>query len=370
MDSVMLAALDSIVPAAIADGATPGAAVAIGRHGKLVWLKGYGRTDWAPTAPEVTDSTLYDLASLTKPLATTLAAMRLVQAGDLDLDAKVSRYLRYWPRRGAASRIRIRHLLSHTSGLPPDRDLWAIGDDRTSRLRRLSHTHLIARPGRESEYSDVGMIVLGAVIERVTGRRLDAYLQSRVYGPLRLRETTFTPLSPVGHSPFDLDRIAPTEFSRVLGRPIQGRVHDSNADALGGVAGNAGLFSSVRDVAVLCRELLRGVQGESNKLARAATVRRFASARIAGRALGFDLPDPDGPFSRRAFGHTGYTGTSFWIDPARDLFVVLLTNRVDPSSDNHKHIALRTAVHDVVIRAVRAPGAGSEEKRADRGSGR
>lgn len=369
MDSVTLAALDSIVPAAIAAGATPGAAVAVGRHGKIVWLKGYGRIDWAPIAPEVTDSTLYDLASLTKPLATTLAAMRLVQAGALDLDARVSRYLSYWPRKGAASRIRIRHLLAHTSGLPPDKDLWAIGDDRTSRLRRLSRTRLIARPGRESEYSDLGMIVLGAVIERVTGRRLDAYLHSRIYGPLGLRETTFTPLAPVAGSPFDLDRIAPTEFSRALGRPIQGRVHDAAADALGGVAGNAGLFSSVRDVAVLCREILRGVQGERNALASAATIRRFTSARIAGRALGFDRPDPDGPFSRTAFGHTGYTGTSFWIDPARDLFVVLLTNRVDPSSDNHRHIALRTAVHELVIRAVRTPAA-PEQKRADRGADR
>ncbi len=358
MDPVRLARVDSIIEAGIADGAAPGVALAVGRHGQLVRLRGYGRIDWMSDAAPVTDSTLYDLASLTKVLATTVAAMRHVDDGELSLDAPVWRYLPYWPRKGRAGRIRIRHLLTHTSGLPAGYDLWAIDGDRRDRLRRIARMGVRFEPGTRTLYSDLGMIVLGAVIERIRGERMDSYLQRRVWRPLGLRETAFNPLHPTNGSPFDLDRIAYTEVDHTVRHThVHGVVHDLNAWAMDGVAGHAGLFSSARDLAVIAQDLLDGARGRESRIARPQTIRRFVEPRGNGRALGWDVPSgarsPAGRFlSADAFGHTGYTGTSIWIDPERDLFVVLLTNRVDPTAANERHKALRRDVHDAVALAI------------------
>ncbi|HEY8485130.1 MAG TPA: serine hydrolase [Longimicrobiales bacterium] len=359
MDSARLARVDQLIEAAIRDGATPGAALAIGRHGKLVRLRGYGRIDWAPDAPRVTDSTLFDLSSLTKVVGTTTAAMRLSEAGLLSLDAYISHYLPYWPKHGRAGQIRVRHLLTHTSGLPAGYDLWTGKSTRSERVRKIARLPVRWRPGTRTLYSDLGMILLGDIVERIMGQRLDVYLERRVFGPLGMRDTGFNPTRPGKPGfPVDLSRIAPSEldlFGR--GRHIHGEVHDPNAYALGGVAGHAGLFSSARDLAIFAQEILNGVKGGHSRIASSQTIRRFTTRNGSGRPLGWDFPE--GPkssagryLSARAFGHTGFTGTSIWIDPELDLFVVLLTNRVNPTAANTKHHELRRAVHDATALAI------------------
>jgi CubicO group peptidase (beta-lactamase class C family) len=263
---------------------------------------------------------------------------------------------------------------------------------------------LSAAPGVRTVYSDLGLIVSGAVVESVTGERLDDFLQREVFGPLLLRETTFNPsdrmlmepgtLAPIivsafarslffsplsiladwaeqedaprplfaRHSDtgrlFDLTQVAPTEFSEARGRPLQGVVHDRNAASFDGVAGHAGLFSSARDLAVFAQVMLdASAHRIDSKIARAETVNLFVSrAEGSRRALGWDLASGRSSagsyFPATAFGHTGFTGTSIWIDPEHDIFVVLLTNRVYPTASNQKHIALRRAVHDAVELAV------------------
>ncbi|MBX6364114.1 MAG: beta-lactamase family protein [Gemmatimonadetes bacterium] len=360
--------IDSIVEASILDGATPGAALAIGNSRGEVHIRTYGRTDWAKSAPAVTDSTLFDLASLTKVMATTPAAMLLVQEGKLDLDAEVWRYLPYWPRTGAKGKITIRELLTHTSGLPAGADLERVRGDREARIRWIATRALEAPPGRATIYSDLGMIVLGAVVERITGERLDRFATERLFRPLEMRDTRFTPLAPVDGSPFDVSRIAATE--RTSNGLLQGTVQDPTARALGGVAGNAGLFSSVRDVARYAELMLRAVYGEDTPVLTSEVVKEFATRQPgAERALGWDVASPKGwgkYFTAASFGHTGYTGTSIWIDPAQDVFVVLLTNRVDPTAANQKHQALRRALNEEV-RASFAMRPGAVEAAGTRG---
>ncbi|MBX6364861.1 MAG: beta-lactamase family protein [Gemmatimonadetes bacterium] len=344
------ARIDSIIEAAIRAGATPGAALAIGRRGAPPVVRTYGRIDWDPQSAMVTDSTLYDLASLTKVVGTTTAAMMLVQQGRLKLDAPIWRYLPSWPRRGAKGRITVRQLLLHNSGLAEGADLWWIPGDREERLRWIASRPLRYKPATRTLYSDLGMIVLGSVIEHITHTRLDGFLDARVFQPLGMRDTKFNPLNPRNGSPFDLARIAPTEVDReIRNKHLHGEVQDLNAAALGGVAGHAGLFSSIRDLARFAQVILTGASGKDTKILRASTIERFLAARPgARRTLGWELAGEDRPFSKVAVGHTGYTGTSIWIDPRKGFYVVLLTNRVDPTAANRKHVALRKAVNEAV----------------------
>ncbi len=368
LNAARLARIDSIIEAAIRDGATPGAAIAIGRRSGIVRLQGYGRIDWADDAAAVTDSTLYDLASLTKVVGTTTAAMMLVQQKRLLLDAPLRRYLPQWPRTGSRSRITIRQLLMHTSGLPAGADLWWVPGSRAERVRWIATRPLVSRPGTRTLYSDLGMIVLGAAIEHMTHERLDAFLDTRVYRPLGMRDTRFNPLAPLDSSPFNLARIAPTELDQDIRHThLHGEVQDLNAAALEGVAGHAGLFSSARDLGRFALEMLRGASGRDTELLRPSTVRRFLAHADSRRPLGWDAPRTAADFSRRAFGHTGFTGTSIWIDPDRNVFVVLLTNRVDPTAANTRHLALRRAISQE-IRLAADEGAAASAAAASHGS--
>lgn len=353
LNPTVMARLDSAIEAAIAAGATPGAALAVVRHGQVVRLRGYGRTDWDPTSPPVTDSTLYDLASLTKVVGTTTAAMILVRQGRLALDRPIWHYLSWWPRTGRQGRITVRQLLRHTSGLPAGMEIWKGRGSRTARLHRLAHARVRYPPGTTRVYSDVGMILLGAVIEQVAGARLDEFLAREVFGPLAMTDTRFNPLHPRAGSPIHLARIAPTELDPRRGL-VHGTVHDLNAAVLGGVAGHAGLFSSVRDLARFGEAVLDGIEGRPSLLAeRISFTTMLKRGPRTGMPLGWDIPE--GPHSAAgsyfpisSIGHTGFTGTSIWIDPEHDLFVVLLTNRIDPSAANQKHQELRQEVHDLV----------------------
>jgi CubicO group peptidase (beta-lactamase class C family) len=345
VSSALVPSVERLMKSAVARGVAPGAAVVIGHAGRIVLAKGWGRIDLAPRAAAVTDETLWDLASVTKVAATTVGAMLLVQDGTLDLGAPVARYLPEWPAVGDRGRITVRDLLRHTSGLPAGSPVARRGS--SGLIARLAALPLHAAPGEEEHYGDLDMVLLGQVIERVSGEPLDRLLERRVYRRLGMTETTYRPLD----AGFALDRIAATE--RVRGTLIHGVVHDPIARGLGGVSGNAGLFASARDLGVLASALLW--ESPARVVCR-DIVRQFTRPTGGDYALGWENAAPGTSwgdiFDRAAYGHVGYTGTSLWIDPTHDLFVVLLTNRVDPSARNRKHLALRRELHETVERAV------------------
>ncbi len=356
MDSAGLAAVDRLIDDAIARGVTPGAALAVGRHGRLVRRRGYGRTDWSPDAPAATDSTLWDLASLTKVVVTTTAIMRLVDQGRLSLDDPIGAYLPEWAA-GWKKGVTVRDLLLHRGGLPPFRPFWRTLRGRSAYRTAIADLDPEYPPGARTVYSDLGLITLGFVVEALEGRGLDAVARETIFEPLGMGDTGFRP--PPGWR----GGIAPTEVDTAFRhRHLRGEVHDENAWALGGVAGHAGLFSSARDLARFAGWLLDATRGRGvspPELPTPATVRAFS--RRAGpessRALGWDTPSERSSAGRylspAAFGHTGFTGTSIWVDPDLDLFVVLLTSRVNPTRENRGHIPLRRAVHDAVASSIR-----------------
>ena len=352
MSERLIPSLDSIIEAAIADRASPGAAIAVGRSGRIVASKGYGRTDWAQGAPAVTDSTLYDLASLTKVVATTTAAMILEEEGRLDLDRPVARYLPGFDAPDKAA-ITPRMLLSHNSGMNAYHTLYREAKGREEYLRAINARPLAHPPGTHFEYIDWNLIVLQLVVERVTGEPLDEFLRKRVFEPLGMRDTRFNP--PESLRP----RVAPTEVQAFRGGQVWGVVHDENAWSLGGVAGHAGLFSSARDLAVFATMMLNGGEYRGVRILRPETISRWTrrqNPETSSRALGWDTPYPGSSagryFSARSFGHTGFTGTSIWMDHEKGIWVVLLTNRVNPTRDNPKLGPLRRAVADAVHRSV------------------
>jgi CubicO group peptidase (beta-lactamase class C family) len=350
MRADLSALLDSVARAAVADSAASAVAIAVGRHGRLVHLAGYGRTDWGAGAGEVNDSTIFDLASVTKVVATTTAAMMLEDEGRLELDRPVRDYVPELADSAKAG-VTVRMLLTHRGGFEAGAPLHRTARGMGEYLALIDARPLRAPPGTRTEYSDWDLVLLQAVVERVTGRPLDAFLADRLFLRLGLRETGFRP------APALLPRIAATERTPERGL-IRGEVHDPNAWALGGVAGHAGLFASARDLAVFAQMLLNGGEYGGTRYLRPETLARWTAPQGPGssRALGWDTPSGASSaghfFSPRSFGHTGYTGTSLWVDPERGTFVVLLTNRVNPTAANQKHVALRRAVADAVQSSI------------------
>ncbi|HEX8394538.1 MAG TPA: serine hydrolase [Longimicrobium sp.] len=346
------ATLDSIARAAVADRAAPAIAIAVGRHGRLVHLAGYGAVDWAPGSAPVTDSTLFDMASVTKVVATTTLAMMLEEEGRLDLDRTVSSYLPEFSDSAKAG-ITVRMLLTHRGGLEAGAPLARQYRGREQYLQQINARPLRFAPGTRTVYSDWDLVLMQLIMERVTGQTLDVLTRDRVFAPLGMRETGYLPLPGTPRS-----RIAATEVAADRGGLIWGEVHDPNAWALGGVAGHAGLFSSARDMAVFAQMLLNGGEYGAVRILRPQTLARWTAPQGPGasRSLGWDTPSGESSagryFSPRSFGHTGYTGTSVWIDPERSLFIVLLTTRVNPTAENQRHVGLRRAVADAVQAAI------------------
>lgn len=359
MSTQQLYRVDSLLEAAIADRAFPGAAVAIGRGPAIVWLKGYGHFTYT-SDQRVTPESVFDLASLTKVVVTTTAAMQLYEAGQLDLDAPVSHYLPEFGQHGKA-RVTIRQLLAHTAGLAPFHPFHQMGLTTAEAVRQaILSDSLVYEPGTQSRYSDLGMIVMGWVIERITGQSLDQYAETHIFRPLGMRHTGFRPVGRPDTS------VVPTEIDTVFRhRLIQGEVHDETAWILGGVAGHAGLFSTASDLARFAYMLVNAGRIGRHPFLKSETIRRFTTpvdpARAGTRALGWDTRSPQGYssagrlFGPRSFGHTGFTGTSIWIDPDQQLFVILLTNRVYPSRDNQKHLAVRAQLADLAYQAIMGP---------------
>jgi len=273
----------------------------------------------------VPDESIYDLASLTKVVGTATAAMILYDEGRLELDAPVSKYLPAFSG-GQKDAVTIRHLLTHTSGLPAGRDLRRLASSPWEARNIVMMSQLTCKPGVCQIYSDIGADVLGFAVEAIAGQGLDAFLEERVFVPLGMNDTHFRP------DPALRDRIAPTEVSSPRGYPIRGEVHDENAWALGGVAGHAGLFSTAADLSLFAQMMLNRGTYNGVRIVSDSAVARFTTRTSGTRALGWDTADGEGTagihMGEKAYGHTGFTGTSLWIDPERDLFVVLLTNRV------------------------------------------
>jgi len=326
MSAARLANIDRVIERGIRAGGYPGAAVVVGRKGAAVWEKGFGRLGWTSDANEVVpERSIYDLASLTKVVGTTTAVMILFDEGKIHLDDRVIQYIPEFGG-GAKDNVTIRQLLEHRSGLPAGRDLWRIASTPEEARAAVISTPLFAPPGQYFEYSDLGADMLGFVVEAVSGERLDRFLDTRVFGPLGMSDTRFRP------DPSLRGRIAPTELNPPRGYPLRGEVHDENAYALGGVAGHAGLFSTASDLAVFAQMLLNGGSYNGTRIVADSTVKLFTRRAAGTRALGWDTCGGTGScgayLSSSAYGHTGFTGTSLWIDPEREMFVVLLTNRV------------------------------------------
>ena len=327
--SKAFADLDAVIAAGVSRGVYPGAVVIVGRRNTILHARGFGRLSWTGGARSPSpDSTLYDLASLTKVVATTSAAMLLVDRGRLDLEAPVARYL---PRFNRVSQrdITVRMLLDHTSGLKPYVDFYKRSTTRNGIVSLILREEPVRAPGESAVYSDINAMLMSLIIESIAGESLDRFVRRELFAPLGMQETGFNP------SAGRRRRAAPSYADRH--RTIAGVVHDRNARDLGGVAGHAGLFSTAADLARFAQWWLNEGQVDQRALVAPQVLHSFLEHRNASgtRLLGWDSPDPEveggsvfgSQLSSSAFGHTGWTGTQLWIDPEKDLFVVLLTNR-------------------------------------------
>ncbi len=344
--------LRTLLDNGVRDSVFPGAIAVVGDRRGIVTQVSAGRIDWAADAPVPDLNTIWDMASLTKVIGMTTAMMQLTEQGKIVLDAPVQRYLPEWTGKWK-DRVTVRHLLTHSAGLPAFKQLWKMTGTADSARMILMTTPLDTLPGARMVYSDIGAILLGWIVERVSGQTLDAYLTQHVFAPLGMTDTRYLP-------PREwLPRIAPTERDPWRGRLLRGEVHDENAFFLERPVAHAGLFSSANDLARFARALLNEGTLDGTRIVKPETVRDFTRVQnvlLSHRALGWETPNGTNSAGRQmkrpAYGHTGFTGTSLWIDPANDRFVILLTNRVNPTRENSRIGPVRTAVADLVTSAT------------------
>jgi CubicO group peptidase (beta-lactamase class C family) len=354
-DEVFAAAF-SVLQEAVAQHAFPAVSLAITHHGRLIALKALGRFTYQSDSLAVAPATLFDLASVTKVVATTPMAMLLYERGLLDLDAPLAAIVPEFisdagkdPRR---REVTLRMLLAHSSGLPAYEKLFLKAHTRDQLLERAFNTPLAAPPGTRAEYSDIGFIILGIALERIADESLDCFCQREVFAPLGMTSTTFNP-------PIEIrGDIPPTVDDRTFRRRIiQGEVQDENASVLGGVAAHAGLFSTAADLARFAHAMLNAGRPILRPETVALFTRRESAPTGTSRALGWDTPSVPSQsgkhFSQQSYGHLGYTGTSLWIDPVRQLSITLLTNRTWPDCSNHAIKQIRPRFHDAVIETLK-----------------
>jgi serine-type D-Ala-D-Ala carboxypeptidase len=369
----------SLMLDAIASRVFPAASLAVTHAGKLAALQSFGKfvyeedLEGAPPLSrfvrqggdfdvQVTADTLFDLASVTKAVATTTMAMILYERGLLELEAPISgaipEFLTGEQRRRA---VTFRMLLTHSSGLPAYEKLFLKTRQREELLQAALTTPLTADPGTRAEYSDIGFIVLGVALERIAGESLDAFCQREIFGPLGMAKTTFNPPEQLrGKIPPTADERessnSATAHSRFRNRIVQGEVQDENAYVLGGVAAHAGLFSTAEDVARFAHMMLEGGRPILRPETIALFTRRMASPNGTSRALGWDTPSAPSQsgkyFGPRSYGHLGYTGTSLWIDPDRQLSITLLTNRTWPDCSNPAIKQIRPRIYDAIVEGI------------------
>ncbi|MFA0776621.1 MAG: hypothetical protein PVTTEEND_000335 [Candidatus Fervidibacter sp.] len=344
--------LTEVLQRAVAEGQTPGAVLCVGDPDRIRWLAAFGYRRLVPSKQPMRPDTIFDLASLTKVVATAPAVCLLWQWGKVDLTTPVRRYLPEFAG-GQKNRVTVLHLLTHTSGLPAFKNYLQLGLRGDAILADIFRTRLKAPPSTQFIYSDLGFILLGELVRRVSGLDLDTFCRRHLYAPLQVKRIRFNPPKSWWV------RCAATEWRN--GTMLQGIVHDPNAFALGGIAGHAGLFSVAEDLARFCQMLLREGELDGIRVFEPETVRAMRSnyCPVNGvqRGLGFDIQSPYSPqmkgdrFPVGVFGHTGYTGTSLLIDPFAELFVLLLTNRVHP--DDTRNIAtLRKTIANLIAEAI------------------
>jgi uncharacterized protein YbbC (DUF1343 family)/CubicO group peptidase (beta-lactamase class C family) len=363
LDPARLSLIEPVVQEAIRAGQLPGAVVIAGRGSRVLYRRAFGNRAVSPSAEPMTLDTIFDVASLTKVVATTTAVMKLVEDGRIRLADRVSAYIHGFERYGK-DKITIRHLLTHVSGLRPDLDLSVPFDGGAAEAIRLAVEEVpVAAPGERMIYSDIGFFLLGHIAEKVAKQPLNTFLTSKVFGPLGMKDTTFLPDAAMR------SRIAPTEACEPLAWPcnkpgvpmLRGVVHDPTARRMDGVAGHAGLFSTGHDLSIFARMVLGGGQWNGARVLSPLTVARMArpatpEGMTAVRGLGWDI---DSSFSSNrgellpigSFGHTGFTGTSIWIDPLTRTFVIFLSNRVHPDGKGDV-TPLRARVATIVASAV------------------
>lgn len=329
MDSRRLAHIDTVVAEGLARKRMPGCVVLVGRRNRIVMEKAYGYRQLLPTKQVMTTDTVFDLASLTKPIATATSVMRLLEAGRVRLSDPVAKHIPEFAAQGKG-KITILHLLTHQGGLIPDNAISEYQQGSVQALRNVMATKPIADPEKRFVYTDVGFIVLAELVRRLTGQNIHDYTQTTLFGPLGMTETGYLPAAALQQ------RAAPTEQRDK--RWIQGEVHDPRAYLLGGIAGHAGLFSTARDLAVYAQMMASGGSYRDVRILQPETVQTMTQhVAVPGalRALGWDVrsgysSNRGDLFSNRAFGHGGFTGTVLWIDPELELFVIFLSNRLHP----------------------------------------
>ncbi len=356
-ESEKFAGVDSVVNAAIQDSAFPGAVLLVAQNGKILHEKAYGHYMYDINSGPVTTKTMYDLASLTKVTATTTAAMICYDRGLFKLDDKVAKYLPAFGKNGKEN-VTIRNLLVHDSGLRPDIKSYRAYDSVANKTQavynEIFNDSLVYPTGSKMVYSDLNMITMAKIIETVTGKTLDQFTKEEVFDPMGMKSTMFNPPKSL------VERIAPTEDDNYWRhRQIRGTVHDETSALMGGVAGHAGLFSDAGDLAKLLQMELQKGYYQGKRYIKASTIEMWTKKQsdLSTRALGWDTKSPEHSssghlFSPDSYGHTGFTGTSLWTDPERNLFVVFLTNRVYPTRKNLKILRVRPKVHDAVIKAI------------------
>ena len=345
----------TILQEAIDQRAFPGTAVAVTHHRRLVALKALGRFTYEPNSPPVTPATLFDLASLTKVVATTAMAMVLYERGLLDLDTPITaitpKFTHAAEKDSRRGNVTLRMLLAHSSGLPAYEKLFLKSGTRDELFQAAFSTPLAADPGTRAEYSDIGFIILGTALERLADESLDRFSQREIFSPLGMANTTFNPPPKIRAA------IPPTADDQTFRhRVIQGEVQDENASVLGGAAPHAGLFAPAVDLARFSQCMLDGGRPILRPETVALFTRRESAPVGTSRTLGWDTPlapSQSGKyFSENSFGHLGYTGTSLWIDPQRQLSIALLTNRTWPDCSNWAIKQVRPRFHDAVVEAV------------------
>ena len=344
----------SILREAIAARAFPAATVAVTRKNSVVALAAFGNFTFEPDSPVASPATIFDLASLSKAIATTTMAMLLYQRGLLDVEAPVAAIVPEFTADKSDSRrseVTLRMLLAHSSGLPAYEKLFLHASNREELLQLACHTSLTANPGARVEYSDIGFIILGLALSRIADEPLDSFCQREIFGPLGMAHTGYNPALQLHAA------IPPTvNDAGFRHRIIQGEVHDENAWVLGGVAGHAGLFAPAEDAARFAHCMLSGGAPILRPQIVAFFTTRETNPKDTSRTPGWDTPSSPSQsgrcFSPRSFGHLGYTGTSLWIDPAREISITLLTNRTWPDNANQAIREVRPRFHDAVIEAL------------------
>jgi len=344
-----------ILQKAIVDHGFPGCTLAVTLRGELIAQRALGRFTYDATSSDVTNESIFDLASVTKVVATTSMAMCLYERGLLDLEMPVSAVVpEFTGNDSNRDKVTLHMLLAHSSGLPAYEKLFLRAKTRDELLAAAFETQLTANPGTRAEYSDIGFIILGVALERLADEPIDIFCQREVFGPLGMSHTTFNP--PKNWR----DRIVPAVDDRTFRhRVIEGEVQDENASVLGGVAGHAGLFAPAGDIAIFAHAMLNG----GRPILRPETLKFFTRRESVpdgtSRALGWDTPSAPSQsgkyLSPHSYGHLGYTGTSLWIDPERQLSITLLTNRTWPDQ-NQAIKQIRPRVHDAVIESLEKRG--------------